>query len=160
MFQKGHFLKALFVVLALLVVTLPAAQATLRRVPGSWMWGPRPVWTDGTANPMFHPFSDPIDAGTVTNARVSIEMDQDTGNCKIRPALRYSDDGISWNSAVAIISTYRDTAGADYGSTYVDLTGLTTPRTWVQFGIQAANQSGSAIEFCNATLLVQPKDKP
>lgn len=147
----------LFVTLAFL--SSQAALATIRRVPGAWLWGPRAVWTDGTATPMFHPMSDAIDTGSVTSARVTLEMDQNTGNCKIRPALRYSSDGINWDSPAYIVVTYRTTAGIDYGSTWLDLTTLATPKNWVQFGVQAANNSGAAIEHCNASLMVQPKER-
>lgn len=144
------------VAVALLALT-SAAHATIRKVPGSWLWGPRAVWTDGSASPMFHPFSDAIDTGNVTYARASIEMDQDTGNCKIRPALRYSDDGINWGSAAAIITTWRATPGIDYGTTWVDLTALATAKNWVQFGVEVVNESGSAINHCNAALMIQPR---
>jgi hypothetical protein len=135
------------------------AAATIRKVPGAWLWGPRSVWTDGSANPMFHPFSDAIDTGSVTFARVTIEMDQDTGFCKIRPALRYSSDGINWDAPAAISATYRTSIGIDYGTVWVDLTALATAKNWVQFGVEAANDSGSALNLCNASLMVQPRDR-
>lgn len=135
------------------------AAATIRKVPGAWLWGPRSVWTDGSASPMFHPFSDAIDTGSVTFARVTIEMDQDTGNCKIRPALRYSSDGINWDAPAAISATYRTSIGIDYGTVWVDLTGLATAKNWVQFGVEAANDSGSSLNLCNASLMVQPRDR-
>ena len=144
-------------ILTLLMTLSATAYATIRKVPGAWLWGPRAVWTDGTGTPIFHPFSDAIDTGSVTYARVSIEMDQDTGNCKIRPALRYSSDGISWDAAVAISASYRTTAGIDYGTAWVDLPGLATAKNWVQFGIEAANESGSDINHCNAALMVQAR---
>ena len=146
-----------FLFAALIFLFDSPAGATIRRVPGAWLWGPKAVWTDGTATPMFHPFSDAIDTGTITFARVSLEMDQNTGNCKIRSALRYSSDGISWDSPVAINSSYRTTPGIDYGTIWVDLTSLATSKNFVQFGIQAANNAGSNIETCNATLMVQPR---
>ena len=148
----------LWLTLCALVLLLPVkAYATIRKVPGAWLWGPKAVWTDGTSSPMFHPFSDAIDTGSVTYARASIEMDQDTGFCKMRPALRYSDDGITWGTPVAIIAGYRATIGIDYGTTWVDLTGLATAKNWVQFGVEAANESGSDVNHCNATLMIQPR---
>lgn len=134
-----------------------AAHATVRKVPGAWLWGPKAVWSDGTASPMFHPLSDAIDTGNVTFARATIEMDQDTGNCKIRPAVRYSDDGIAWGAPAAISAGYRTTIGIDYGTTWVDLTSLTTAKNWVQFGVEVANDGGSGIHHCNATLMIQPR---
>ena len=141
------------------VASVSTAWATIRRVPGAWMWGPKSVWTDGSASPMFHPFSEAINAGSITNVRVSIEMDQSTGQCQVRPALRFSSDGITWDSPNYIISTYRSTAGIDYGTVWVDITSLATPKNWVQFGVEAANSPGTDIELCNASLMVQPRDR-
>lgn len=136
------------------------AWATIRRAPGAWLFGPHTVWTDGTTSPTFHPLSDPMATRTVTNARVSFELDQDTsGLCKIRPALRFGNDGVSWDSAAAIDTTYRTAAGVTYGTAYVDLTAVATPRTWIQFGVEVANESGGAVNLCNASLMVEPKEQ-
>lgn len=94
------------------------------------------------------------------NARVSIELGEDSGTCKMRPALRYSDDGVTWGTANYIVSaTYRETNGITYGTAYSDLSGQETPKPWIQFGVQVANESAGAIQLCNATLLVEPKEK-
>jgi hypothetical protein len=146
-------------VVALLVLTGPAS-ATIRRTPGSWLFGPKTVWTDGTVNPTFHPLGDPMASRGLINARVAIEMSEDTsGLCKIRPALRYGNDGVSWDASGAIDTTYRTSAGITYGTTYVDLTAVATTRPWIQFGVEVANESGSAVNICNATLLVEPKEQ-
>ena len=56
-------LKYLFALALVYLVCSTVAWATIRKVPGAWLWGPKAVWTDGSANPMFHPFSDAIDTG-------------------------------------------------------------------------------------------------
>jgi hypothetical protein len=85
-------------------------------------------------------------------------MSEDSGNCKIRPALRYSNDGITWDASKDIVAGYRTTEGIDWGTTYIDISVGTTPRAWVQFGVEAANESGSVINVCNATLRIEPKE--
>lgn len=150
----------LVIVCLVLVFTGPSAWATIRRAPGAWVFGPKTVWTDGTTSPVFHPLSDPLASRSVQNARVSIELDQDiSGLCKIRPALRYGSDGVTWDGDALIDSTYKTSAGITYGTTFVDLTGLGTAKTWVQFGVQVANESGSAVNLCNATVMVEPKEQ-
>lgn len=77
----------------LALVATPAARATLVDAPGAYLLGPKAVWTDGTSTPLFHPLSRPMSSAGLNDARVSTSMEQDSGNCKIRPALRYSNDG-------------------------------------------------------------------
>ena len=137
----------------------PEAGATIRRTPGSWLFGQRTVFSDGTATPIFHPLSEPMSSAGIINVRVSTELAETSGNCKLRPALRWSDDGIGWGSASAIVATYRTTTGIDYGSAYVDITALGTPKPWVQFGLEVANTTGSRVEVCNGALLVDPKER-
>jgi hypothetical protein len=93
------------------------------------------------------------------NVRVSTEMDETSGNCKVRPALRWSNDGINWDAEVNIVAGYRSTVGIDYGSNYIDITALGSPKPWVQFGVQAVNTSGTRVEICGATVLVDPKER-
>ncbi len=146
------------VVTALIVGTLShEANATLRRTAGSWLFGPEPVWTDGTTNPTWHALSQPMSSAGLLKVRVSTELEETSANCKIRPAIRWSNDGISWDSDVNLVAGYRTTVGSDFGSTYIDLMALGTPKPWVQFGVQAANNSGVRVEICRATLLVEPE---
>ncbi len=150
-------------VLAAMVLTVLAAgpaNATIPRVRGSWLFGPAPVWTDGTANPSFRPLSEPMESKSLLSVRVSTEMSEDSGNCKMRPALRYSNDGVTWDAPKEIVSTYRTTEGTDWGTVYIDITQLagTASRAYVQFGVEVANEAGSAINICNATIRVEPKE--
>lgn len=149
-------------VLLFFALTAPADADTLRRLPRTWLWGPTPTWTNGTTTtPIFFPLSDPMESSGLISVRVSIEMGQDSGNCKMRPALRYSDDGVTWDPAKEIVAAYRTTEGTDYGTTYIDITGLagTTVRAFVQFGVQVVNEAGAARENCNATIRVEPKEQ-
>lgn len=145
-------------ILATLFVS-PDAQATLRRTPGSWVFGPKVVFSDGTANPMFIPLSDGLSSAGMINVRVSTEFAEQSGNCKVRPALRWSDDGITWGSATNMVTTYLSARGITYGSTYIDITALGTPKPWVQFGVEVANTGGSRVEVCNASIMIDPKER-
>jgi hypothetical protein len=88
---------AAFLALTLVMLMVPSsADATLRRTPGSWLFGPKPAWTDGTTTTTtWHALGDPMSSAGLINVRVSTEMDETSGNCKIRPALRWSNDGIT-----------------------------------------------------------------
>lgn len=116
--MRPRFWLGLTLMLIALVAT-PAARATLVDAPGAYLL-PKAVWTDGTSTPLFHPLSRPMSSAGWSDARVATSMEQDSGNCKIRPALRYSNDGVTRDSAKEIVASYRTTEGTDYGTTYVD----------------------------------------
>jgi len=145
---------------ALILGTMGVAHATIPRVRGSWLFGPYPVWSDGTTNPAFRPMSDPLESKGILSVRVSTEMSEDSGACKIRPALRYSNNGVDWDPPKEIVAAYRATEGIDWGSTYIDISQIvgTPARAYVQFGVQVANESGTTIQLCNATIRVEPKE--
>lgn len=148
--------------IAMLVASF-GAFGSIRRTPGSWVFGPDTVFSDGTANPgtpLFIPLSEPMSSAGLLNARVSTELVASSGGCRVRPALRWSDDGIAWSGATAILTGYRTTVGINYGTSYEELTLLGSPKPWVQFGVQVANDVGvSRIEVCKATIMVEPKER-
>ena len=151
---------ALIVLIVTVLGATSSAFATIPRVRGSWLFGPAPVWTDGTTSPAFRPLSEALESKGLLSVRISTEMSEDSGNCKMRPALRYSNDGVGWDASKEIVAGYRTTEGIDWGTTYIDITQLagTTTRAYVQFGVEVANEAGSAINVCNATIRVEPKE--
>ncbi len=147
----------MFVLATLLMA--PEADATIRRAPGSWVFGPKTVFSDGTTNPQFIPLSEGLASAGMINVRVTSEFAEQSGNCKFRAALRWSDDGITWGASTNLVAGYTSTPGITYGSGYVDITVLGTPKPWVQFGVEVANTSGTRVELCNATLMIDPKER-
>jgi hypothetical protein len=139
----------------------PGAEMTLTRVTGSWVYGPKAVWTLGTTSPHFVPLSEPVESAGIINVRVSTEMESNSGDCQLRPALRYSADGVNWDTPKEILAGWRTTNGIDYGQTYIDITALagTPAKTFVQFGVQARNGSNGAIQLCLASIRVEPKER-
>lgn len=138
------------------------AGDSLPDVPGAWRYGPDVVYSKGSSTDwMFHPMSRAIGVAEVTAIRVSMKLDQDSGGCAARPALRFGDDGLTWDNAKEIDTNFFNAPGIVYGGAYVDILGLgTAPRNYVQFGVQVRNTSGSNLEFCKATLAVQVKQSP
>lgn len=84
-------------------------------------------------------------------------VSEDSGSGKMRPALRYSNDASTWDSSKELDAGCRTSEGISWGTSYVDITALagTTARAWVQFGVEVANESGTRVEVCNATLRVE-----
>lgn len=148
-----------FCVALVAIALVGQADATIRRTPGSWVFGPKTVFSDGTTSPHFIPLGDGMSSAGMINVRVSTEFAEQTGNCKARPALRWSDDGITWGAATNMVAAYLSTPGITYGSSYIDITVLGTPKPWVQFGVEVANVSGSRIELCNVSIMIDPKER-
>lgn len=136
-----------------------SSWATLRRLPRTWFFGPQPVWTLGTTSTVFHPMSEPMESAGLLEVRAAYELSQDSGDCELRPALRYSDDGVSWDASKPIHTAYQNGNGTIPATVYVDITQLaTTVRSFVQFGVEAKNGSAGAIQMCSATIRVEPKE--
>lgn len=126
---------------------------------GSHQAGPLPVWSQkDTTNWVFHPALPPMDSARHKYVRASIEMAQNSGACKIRPALRMSNDGVTWDTPVAIGSDTRNSNGTTYGNTFNDMGTTTAAKQIVQYGVQAVNDSGTALEMCSASLKIDVKE--
>lgn len=159
-----HFLRRLLLAALMLLVAVPAsAGEALRRSPGSWFYGPTTLYTVIGAGPAsvltFFPVSEPIPMRGLVNVRVSYQLTQTSGDCKLRPAVQFSSDGSNWEAAKELNTTYVANETIAYGTTFVNLTTLesTPPRTWVRFGLQTLNVSGTANAFCQGSLRVEPE---
>ncbi|MDP2304776.1 MAG: hypothetical protein Q8P18_01955 [Pseudomonadota bacterium] len=150
---------------ALALATVFAGQARadetlLRRTPGSWFYGPTVVFTPGsTSTPVFYPLSEPVLISGITKARFSYMMTRDYGDCKLRAAVRFSNDGTVFSADGQPLATYSDSEGElIFNSAYADLLAVagTTSGAWVQFGVQVVNRTGSTIGHCFATVRVEP----
>ncbi len=132
-------------------------EAGLTRAPPAMLLGPQAVWANGSQ--MFHPLAGPMASANMTSLRVSYELSQDSGDCKLRPAVRFSGDGVTWGSVKELDSTWLIQDAVRYGEDFVDLLSLTStpPKSWLQLGVQVANESGGALTVCNATLRVESK---
>lgn len=76
-----HFLAVFCVFVVAIAVLLAPARANIRRTAGSWLFGPQPVFSDGSGSDLFHPMSDSIASVGVLSVRVAYEMVADTGYC-------------------------------------------------------------------------------
>jgi hypothetical protein len=116
-------------------------------------FGPVVVWSSGsTTNWVFHPVAEPEPSADVpTTMRPNLGLAQSSGNAKIRLALRMSNDGLTFDTPVAIGSLVAAAESSVFGTTYSDLASNLVSKRLVQFGIQCQNASGSNIELCSAS---------
>lgn len=160
-----HRLFAFFVVAMVAMLASPDAVAgpILRRTAGSWFWGPVELHTAAsTATTIFFPLSDPMPAAGLTGARFSYQITSDSGECKLRAAVRYSDDGVNWDTQKEVNAEYADVNDEIIWGTgaYVNLLTLagTPAKAWIQFGLETKPET-AAIAACQGTLRVEPEQK-
>lgn len=113
----------------------------------SYQLGPIPVWSKKSNSVwLFFPISEVMDSAKIEAIRVSFSLDASTGDLEVRPALRMSNDGVSWDAPVAIGVATRTADGTTYGSAFVDMSATTKAKQLAQLGIEAKCGSGSALE--------------
>ena len=123
-------------------------------------YGPFPVWSaKSTSVWVFHPFSPSMDSTRVGDVRASFEMRQDSGNAKIRPAYRLSNDGVTWDSPIAIGGDTLIAEGFHWADAFAALSTLPETKQFIQWGIQCCNETGTDLEICMATLKLDYEEK-
>lgn len=155
-----RFASVLTLMLALFFVFSPHADsATPRRPAGSYYFGPSVVYTNGSAADFWNPVSDGMPSRTLMAGRVTMEVSEaaNAGNIKMRPALQWSADGVNWDTAVAINTSYVTGNGAQATTGFTDFSGLGAPKPFVRFGVLTYTVNGSAYELARATLVIEPK---
>jgi hypothetical protein len=161
--ERVHMTKAMpyraLVLAGLIGVVSPTAHATLPSTPGAVLTSPKATWSSGsTSTWVFHPLTAKMATMSMVSFRVSTEMSEETGNCEMQPAIRFSDNGLDWDTAqhvhTATASLKADGPSFPTGGP-VSLGSLTAPKAFIQFGVQVRNQSGSNYEMCNAQLRVE-----
>lgn len=121
--------------------------------PNTQTFGPTPSWTKGhTSNWLFHPMSPPQSTVGIRKVRAAVEVGQDSGDCKSRPAYRTTNDGVTWDSPVALGTTTQTGDGVTYDDEYVDISADTDAKQLVQFGNQLVHATTSDIHHCMVTL--------
>ena len=113
------------------------------------------VWSQkSTSTWLFHPVSEAIESVGINNIRASFALEQSTGVIKVRPALQMSNDGLTWDNAVAIGTDTRNTDGTTFADNYEDVSATTQGKLYVRFGVQAQNDSGTDVEMGRVTLRI------
>ncbi|MFZ5478330.1 MAG: hypothetical protein ACOZNI_16300 [Myxococcota bacterium] len=135
-----------------------ADSATPRRPPGAYYFGPEVVYSNGTQVDFFNPMSDPMPSRQLMAGRVTLEVTEVTSsNIKMHAALRWSADGITWDTPQVIYAGYVTGNGNQTAGTFTDFSGMGTPKPFVQFGVLTQTVSGATFEIARATLIVEPK---
>ena len=101
------------------------------------------AWTAGsTSTEVFVPLSRPMLVGSWSEFKISAELRDDTGDIKVKPAVQYSNDGVTWSSATGI-GSWLTTTGFHYAS---GLTATDESKTMFRLGMLAVNETGSTLE--------------
>lgn len=98
------------------------------------------MWTDKTESYSFFPIG-PAKPMRATKARGTLKVEQSTGAFKGKIMYRYSNDGISFDSAIDAYATpkVQTNNGTSYGQTFETLNAST--KDLIQWGVAVANSS-------------------
>lgn len=124
---------------------------------GSTTHGPALAWSQkSTSTWLFIPLAAPESSVGINFVRPTLEVGQSSGAIKVRPALRYSDDMSTFDSAAAIDATNmtQTNDGIKYGA-WTDI--QSGQKNFVQFGVQVENDNGTATELAMVTLRLDRK---
>lgn len=100
------------------------------------------VWSDGSTSPIFIPFTDALPTMNIAECRMHYEHRGRSGTLSITRACRFSNDGVTWDSAQTVGSS-DTTLGYFYGS-YAAIP--PSPKKFIQFGLSVANNSAGNSE--------------
>jgi hypothetical protein len=117
-------------------------------------YGPEVVWTLQNGTALFIALSDALDSNDLKSARATLEMRENSGNCKITAAYQYSNDGITWD-AHQTFGTAQVGNGTTYGS-YADISA--NAKRLIRFGLVVEqDQASGTIQMCHAWLEIDVK---
>lgn len=117
--------------------------------------GPVMVYSAANATTwLFFPLTGPMVTTQMDESRTALELDNVSGNVQVQPALQYSDDGVTWDTAVYFGDTQTTTERTTDGTTYeTGFTALPTPaKTYVRIGVRVKNSSGTAFAAALASI--------
>ena len=116
----------------------------------------RPVWTHRTQHSVVtHPCTDAVATADASKGWVTLQIRRQSGACSVSAGLQYSNDGESWDAAVAFGPSFTSTEGYAYDTAFTDLAALGTRKRWVRFVLLCKNVVASEVEYCEAGLSVQ-----
>ena len=113
------------------------------------------VYTKGsTSSPIFVVYSQTLLAGDYSDFRAKLELRDDSGSdCEVKRAVQTSDDGVTWDTAVA----FDDAAGwlsTEGYSEPASFTSTDASKQYFRLGIVAKNKASTAIERMQVTMTI------
>lgn len=101
------------------------------------------VCSGGTSTPRFNPITDRLLTSKISEARPRFYVESTSGaNVSIVVAIRYSDDGVTWDAA----STVGATETSPSGWIYRPFAAVGDTKRYMQFGASVATTTGSRTE--------------
>ncbi len=102
------------------------------------------VWTAAsTSTVVFVALTPPVRTADYSGFRATVELRASSGDIEVRRGVSYSNDGITWDTAVNFgSSSYVTVAGFDYAGAY---TTVTSPsKQFMRLGMQARNAGAAS----------------
>lgn len=123
--------------------------------------GLQDIVSNDTTNAIVNVMTGPLSSAEIKDARFEVWLCGLTA-CKVRPGLQWSNDGITWDTAVGIDlggvgAEYATANGWTFSSGYTDIFTKGSPKLFVRFVIMALNTAGAATEGAQCRLKVRIK---
>ena len=99
------------------------------------------LFSDGTSTPIFVPVTGPIEVSNVDMVGIAFEVQSLSAQLVVGAALRYSDDGVTWDALGSVSSVGATTSSL--GMTYRGFTTTDSTRRFFQAGFKCHSASGS-----------------
>lgn len=99
------------------------------------------LFSDGTSTPIFIPFTGPIEVSDVDKVGIAFELQSISAQLVVGAALRYSDDGVTWDALGSVSAVGATTS--TLGMTYRGFTTTDSTRRFFQVGFKCHSASGS-----------------
>ena len=140
---------------------VPSWKYNMPCTADSETFGPIVVWSlKDTSTQNFFPLHDPRPSSSFRHKmRVNLDMENISGNTKIRLSIRMGNDGTSWQTAVQVDTVTANTNGPVYGTSFADMTTTLAGYRLAQLGIECVNNgAGGLLETCMASAEVDYND--
>lgn len=111
------------------------------------------LFSDGTSTPIFVPVTSPLTVADIDQVGISFDLQSCSAQLVVGAALRYSDDGITWDAlgSVVAVGATTTTLGMNYrGFATVDAT-----RRFFQVGFKCHSATGSEPDKGTVNLQLQ-----
>jgi hypothetical protein len=116
------------------------------------------AWAAGDTTPeVFAVLTEAMSVASVESFRAEFELRNRSGDIEIKRGYQYSDDGLTWDTAVAYdTASWVSTEGFNMPTAYAN-TDVT--RRWIRFGIIGRSAAASDNECARVTLTLDLKNR-
>lgn len=114
------------------------------------------VFSDGTSTPIYVPVSEAFLVADAAKIGITFEVQCMSAQLVLGPALRYSDDGVTWDAVGSVVAVGSTVAAV--GVYHRSFGSVDDTRRYYQVGFKVHSASGSEIDKGTVQLKLQFRD--